>query len=84
MMKYVYEAKRVTGVIGLGQSAGPAYNTDNMGLNCGGPYKTDLKIGAVSCFVAGKEVTCASNAQNAAPAAQTAAPAPKGQRHARH
>ena len=58
----------------------PAYNTDNMGWNRGGPYKTDLKTGAVSCFVAGKEVPCASNAQTAAPAA----PAPKRQRHARH
>jgi hypothetical protein len=60
----------------------PAYNTDNMGWNRGGPYKTDLKTGAASCFVAGKEVPCTSNAQNAAPGAQT--PAPKRQRHARH
>jgi hypothetical protein len=62
----------------------PAYNTDNMGWNRGGPYKTDLKTGAVSCFVAGQEVPCASNARTPAPAAQTAAPAPKRQRHAHH
>ena len=60
----------------------PAYNTDNMGWNRGGPYKTDLKTGAVSCFVAGQEVPCPSNAKTLA--AQTAAPAPKRQRHARH
>jgi hypothetical protein len=63
----------------------PAYNTDNMGWNRGGPYKTDLRTGAVSCFVApGKEVPCAGNAQTTAPAAQTAAPTLKRQRHARH
>jgi hypothetical protein len=62
----------------------PAYNTDNMGWNRGGPYKTDLRTGAVSCFTApGKEVPCAGNAP-AASAAQTAVPAPKRQRHARH
>jgi hypothetical protein len=72
-------AAMLSSVPAIAQS--PAYNTDNMGWNRGGPYKTDLKTGAVSCFVAGKEVPCASNA---APAAQTAAPSPTSQRHARH
>jgi hypothetical protein len=54
-----------------------AYNTDNIDWNRGGPYRTDTTTGAVQCFVAGELVPCVSNAQ-------TAAPAPKRQRHARH
>jgi hypothetical protein len=54
-----------------------AYNTDNIDWNRGGPYRTDTTTGAVECFVAGELVPCVSNAQ-------TAAPAPKRQRHARH
>jgi hypothetical protein len=54
-----------------------AYNTDNIDWNRGGPYRTDTITGAVECFVAGKLVPCVSNAQ-------TAAPAPKRLRHARH
>ena len=54
-----------------------AINTDNIDWNRGGPYRTDTITGAVECFVAGKLVPCVSNAQ-------TAAPAPKRQRHARH
>jgi hypothetical protein len=54
-----------------------AYNTENIDWNRGGPYRTDTTTGAVECFVSGKLVPCVSNAQSAAPA-------PKRQRHARH
>ena len=54
-----------------------AYNTENIDWNRGGPYRTDTTTGAVECFVAGELVPCVSDAQ-------TAAPAPKRQRHARH
>jgi hypothetical protein len=73
-------AAMLSSVPAIAQS--PAYNTDNMGWNRGGPYKTDLRTGAVSCFVApGKEVPCAGNAQTAA---QTGAPPPKRRRRAHH
>jgi hypothetical protein len=58
-------------------SDNPAYNTDNIDWNRGGPYTTDTITGAVQCFVSGVLVPCVSSAQ-------TAAPAPKRPRHARH
>jgi hypothetical protein len=54
-----------------------AYNTDNILLNRGGPYRTGTTTGAVECMVDRVLVPCGSNAQSAAPA-------PKRQRHARH
>jgi hypothetical protein len=54
-----------------------AYNTENIDWNRGGSNRTDTTTGAVECFVSGKLVPCASNAQSAAPAQ-------KRQRHARH
>jgi hypothetical protein len=54
-----------------------AYNTDNIDWNRGGVARTDTATGAVECFVAGAYVPCGSNAQSAAPAW-------KRQRHARH
>jgi hypothetical protein len=53
-----------------------AYNTDNILLNRGGPYRTDTTTGAVECMMDRVLVPCGSNAQSAAPA-------PKRQRHAR-
>ena len=55
----------------------PAYNTDNIDWNRGGPYRTDTTTGAVECFVSGQLVPCVSNAQSATPAQ-------KRQRRARH
>ena len=54
-----------------------AYNTDNIDWNRGGPYRTDTTTGAVECFVSGQLVPCVSNAQSATPAQ-------KRQRRARH
>jgi hypothetical protein len=45
-----------------------AINTDNIGWNRGGPYRTDTITGAVECYIAGELVPCGSNAQSAAPA----------------
>jgi hypothetical protein len=44
-----------------------AYNTDNIGWNRGGPYRTDTITGAVECYVAGELLPCGSNAESAAP-----------------
>ena len=54
-----------------------AYNSENILLNRGGAYRTDTITGAVECFVSGQLVPCGSNEQSAAPAQ-------KRQRHARH
>ena len=52
-----------------------AYNSENILLNRGGPYRTDTTTGAVECFVSGKLVPCVSNAQSAAPAQKRKGPA---------